>query len=91
MATASRDGGVRLWNTADGADLLVTFQDPGALYAMAWRPDGDALLTGCEDGRVRLWEANVDTVFENLRQRIRGLFPDDELRRRLPGWNTGSP
>ncbi|KJY42433.1 hypothetical protein VR41_07965 [Streptomyces sp. NRRL B-1568] len=91
VATASRDGGVRLWNTADGADLLVTFQHPGALYAMAWRPDGDALLTGCEDGRVRLWEANVDTVFENLRQRIRGLFPDDELRRRLPGWNTGSP
>ncbi|MBT2408667.1 MULTISPECIES: TIR domain-containing protein [unclassified Streptomyces] len=88
VVTASRDGGVRLWDTAGDADLLVTFQHPGALFAVAWRPDGDALLTGCEDGRVRLWKANVDVVFEALRQRVRGLFPDDELRRRLPDWNT---
>jgi WD40 repeat protein len=73
LATGSQDGGVRLWNHADGADLLVTYAHPGAVWAVAFSPDGDRLVSGCEDGAVRLWVTSPQTVHAALRERVADL------------------
>ncbi|MFF4361661.1 trypsin-like peptidase domain-containing protein [Streptomyces sp. NPDC001604] len=73
LATGSQDGGVRLWNYTDGADLLVTYAHPGAVWAVAFRSDGEELVSGCEDGAVRVWVTSPQTVHASLRQRVADL------------------
>nr|WP_062340188.1 trypsin-like peptidase domain-containing protein [Herbidospora sakaeratensis] len=73
VATGSQDGGVRLWNYADSGDLLVTYAHPGAVWSLAFRPDGGELATGCEDGAVRVWLTSPQTIHAALRQRVADL------------------
>jgi WD40 repeat protein len=58
LATAGKDGSVRLWDPAARQDRLPLAGPPG-LYWMAFRPDG-ARLVGCcmkaDESRVSTWE-----------------------------------
>jgi WD40 repeat protein len=64
VASASRDGTVRLWNTATGKEIrtLKEKDDPKrqqiyTVYSLAFSPDGKRLATGHEfHGIVRLWD-----------------------------------
>ena len=57
LASASRDGAVRLWDVAThrqiGKPLTV---HAGGVTSVAFSPDGTTLATGSEDGTVRLWD-----------------------------------
>src|SRR5206468_698286 len=44
-----------LWRTGSGEPVLRLLH-PGSVNQLAWSPDDRALLTGCEDGQVRLWD-----------------------------------
>ncbi len=60
LATAGRDGGLRVWNAADGS--LVTDCDglPGvSIFSVAFSADANRLVTGADDGTVRLWDAST--------------------------------
>jgi WD40 repeat protein len=72
--TGSRDGGLMLWSIATGMDLLVTFQHPASILTAAWRPDGEEILTGCEDGSIRIWPTSPEKVLCAMGQRIRALL-----------------
>lgn len=64
LVTASKDGTIRLWNTADGVaqgDPLVGHQ--GAVQALAAKPDG-SFFSGGADGTVRWWDAAGNQVGE---------------------------
>lgn len=84
VVTGSRDGGVRLWDVRTGADLLVTYQHPNSVLAAVWNPAGTQILTACEDGVIRIWPGNTAPIMDDLRQRIRRLFPPGELGQRFP-------
>ena len=60
LATGSKDGTIRLWNTATGAQVGEPIRGhDGWVTSIAFNPDGSLLASTGVDGAVRLW--NVAT------------------------------
>jgi uncharacterized protein (TIGR03067 family) len=55
IATAGKDGTVRLWNAETGTELQ-RFTYGTVVNTVAFTPDGDRLLAGGDDGDLRLWD-----------------------------------
>ncbi len=55
LASASRDGTVKVWRVADGSELAHLRGHTGVVTSVAFGPDGKALVTGSEDGTVKVW------------------------------------
>ncbi len=58
LATASRDGTVRVWDAACGEELLV-LRHEDVVQRVAWSPDGTRLATTSNDRTVRVWDADA--------------------------------
>ena len=58
LASAGRDGIVRLWDIASGKDVARMEGHQGDVLAVAWSPDGTRLASSGHDGTVRLWDAD---------------------------------
>lgn len=62
---AAGDTSLRIWDAADGAELLA-LPSPGLpgsaapLWELAFTPDGRRLIAGGDDGRVRLWFSRAE-------------------------------
>ena len=56
LATASRDGTVRLWDPATGEHRSTLTGHASAVNGVAFSPDGRLLATASRDGTVRLWD-----------------------------------
>lgn len=57
LATAGRDGKVRIWNAITGDELLVLDAHDDYLSGIAWSPDGQG-LAAWGPGLLRLWDAS---------------------------------
>src|SRR5262249_24214666 len=49
----------RLWDVASGECAGPPLQHRGLVYAIAFSPDGKAVLTGAHDRTARLWDATT--------------------------------
>jgi eukaryotic-like serine/threonine-protein kinase len=58
LAASGDDGQVWFRETATGRRLDATLRHDAAVPALAFGPDGRSLLTGCRDGRARLWDVS---------------------------------
>jgi WD40 repeat protein len=47
---------VKIWDTANGRELLTLAGDAGNVTSVAWSPNGERLTTGDSDGAVRTWD-----------------------------------
>jgi WD40 repeat protein len=56
LASASRDGSLKIWDTASGRELLTLFAGSQPM-APAFSPDGNRLAAWCADGLLRIWDA----------------------------------
>ncbi|WP_162136319.1 WD40 repeat domain-containing protein [Zavarzinella formosa] len=56
LASASRDGGARLWNTASWQTTGDVTSHPQGALCVAFTPDSKTLITGGRDGFVRIWD-----------------------------------
>ncbi|KAF2102068.1 WD40 repeat-like protein [Rhizodiscina lignyota] len=84
LVTASYDRTIRLWNRDRGhsRDIYHT-KRMQRVFACAWTPDNDFVLSGSDDGNVRLWRAQASKRqgVKTARQRQQ-LEYDEELRKR---------
>jgi WD40 repeat protein len=65
MATASRDETIRIWHVATQR-LVQVFIDEAILYYVAFNPDGTKLVSGNDNGQVKVW----DTAFLKQESKI---------------------
>lgn len=98
IATAGRDGTVRIWDARSGTALLVLEQRRGAMPAVTFSPDGSRLLTA-SSGIGTLWNAASGAKIMKITSVSRPTFsPDGKTfaaseTRSIRIWNAvdGSP
>jgi WD40 repeat protein len=55
-AAASRLGEIRVWADSGQTLRLAWHAHADIIWALTFRPDGRALVSGCWDGTVRVWD-----------------------------------
>ena len=73
IATASKDGNVRLWDAADGSPIRTHSGHGGGVNSIAFSPDGALLASGSDDRTAKLWNVADGSL-------VRTLFPLMESR-----------
>jgi len=56
LATGDVDGLIRLWQVADGQQLLTLKGHTGWVWTVTFSPNGNTLASGSNDSSVRLWD-----------------------------------
>ncbi len=59
LASAGKDGTVRLWDAASGQCLKVLRKHEGEVCSVAFSPDGILLASGGDSGMIHLWEPST--------------------------------
>jgi WD40 repeat protein/mono/diheme cytochrome c family protein len=59
-------GEVRILNEADGKIIRKLADQFGAVYCLAWRPDGKALAVGGFDGKVRFFDTETGAIIKEF-------------------------
>jgi WD40 repeat protein len=59
-------GEVRLLNEADGKTIRKFADQHGAIYSLAWRPDGKVLAVAGFDGKVRFFDPDTGTMVKEF-------------------------
>lgn len=58
-ASAGRDGAVIIWQLESQRPLRIIAAHDGPVWAVAWTPDGQFVLSAGTDGSVRVWHAQT--------------------------------
>ena len=90
LASADRDGDVRIWDADSGRERRRLEGHSAPVRALAFRPDGRVLASAAGDDTVRIWDA--DTGALHAHDPDAGAFPVQHrlfARRRLAGHRVG--
>ena len=68
LATGDASGEIRLWQVADGRQLMVCRGHSGWVRSVTFSPDGTTLASASSDQTIRLWEVSSGDCLKELRQ-----------------------
>jgi WD40 repeat protein len=74
LATASRDGTVKLWNAETGAAVAKFVGHQGNVLALGFSPDGLTLAAGDDTGCVILWDVDQAKPRHTLLGHSKGVY-----------------
>ena len=58
LASASRDGVIRLWDASTGLAVAAWDGGGGIVHSVAFSPDGRQLASAAHDGLIRVWDTD---------------------------------
>lgn len=67
VASAARDGSIRLWDAADGEETRRMAGPAGGAASISFSPDGRTIASGGQDRVLRLWNASDGNLARTLR------------------------
>jgi WD40 repeat protein/serine/threonine protein kinase len=78
VATAGKDGTIKLWDTATGQELTTLQEHRGEVNWVTFSPDGKTMASAGDDGTVRLWDVSLpaDHKKPSVRLKISAHFGD---------------
>ncbi|MBD2680571.1 MULTISPECIES: NB-ARC domain-containing protein [Nostoc] len=84
LATGDTNGEIRLYQVADGKQLLTVKGHTGFIWPVAFSPDGHIFASGGDDQKVKLWDTNTGQCLANLEGHSGGIWsiafsPDSHL------------
>ncbi|MGB0384129.1 MAG: AAA-like domain-containing protein [Ardenticatenaceae bacterium] len=66
VISSIRDRSARIWEVASGQLLQTLSGDFEAINSVAWRSDGEQVVTGHLDGTLRIWDAATGSPLQRL-------------------------
>ena len=66
IATAGTDETVRLWNAADGRQLMALGEHADAVWSVDFNRDGTRLVTASFDGTAKVWDTSTGDLLATL-------------------------
>ena len=79
MATAGRDGSLRLWDLELGTEVMTIKAAGQPISSLAFSADGE-MLAAVDNDILRVYTLNVATLSEIGRSRVSRTFTDAECR-----------
>ena len=73
LASGSRNGKIRLWDTDTGEHKLTLEEHTDGVTCLAFSPDGRTLASGSWDDTVRLWDAKTGQHLQTLEEHTDGV------------------
>ena len=83
LATATRDGTIRLWDPYTGDQQLVLRGHQARVTSVVFSPDGSRLASTSVDGTLRVWALDLDELVGVARNELTRTLTDDECRQYL--------
>ena len=74
LASSGDDAAIRLWDVTTGKLVQTVSYPGGAVYALAWSPDGERVAVARAHGDVAVW--NLNELERVLTRAGLGLKPD---------------
>jgi WD40 repeat protein len=74
LATGDVDGNVRLWQVADGKQLLTLKGHQGWVWGVSFSPDGQTLASCSDDQTVRLWDVREGQCLKAFHGHANGVW-----------------
>ena len=68
LATGDASGEIRLWQVADGKQLLTCTGHSGWVRSVTFSPDGATLASASSDQTIRLWDVSSGDCLKELRE-----------------------
>jgi WD40 repeat protein/serine/threonine protein kinase len=66
VASASKDGTIRLWDSATGRLVKLLGRHKNSAFCLAFQPGGKELASAGENGNIRIWDPRAGSLLRTL-------------------------
>lgn len=74
IATSSYDSSAKIWDAADGKQLITLKGDTNMVFNVCFSPDGKNILTASADSTARIWDARSGNLIRVFRGHSGGVL-----------------